>query len=151
MDLIGTKALDADVGHNATVHVAAVGCLDLCTVDLYKWNEPLTKNTTFADLAVAGRIADYDGYADGVVTWTTVRSADTGEVEFIGSVPEFKPTGSVTPNTIYSLAVKDAGASKVYMVANFDNAPLPMGSALDSIIVTLRYRPASQSLAVFIS
>jgi len=94
--------------------------------------------------------ATYTGHADKTITWLTPSIADDGHVEVIGTVPEFRPTDAVTPNTVFGAIIIDAGPVML-LGGRFDDAPLPMESALDSIVITVRYRPDDQSIAVVVS
>lgn len=93
----------------------------------------------------------YTGHADKSITWLAPSVGDDGVVEVIGTVPEFRPTDAVLPNTVYGAIVINTGATEVYMGGRFTDGPLPMESALDAILLTVRFRPSDQSLAVVIS
>jgi len=126
----------------------AGGLLD-ATVDLYQTPIAVTPETPLATFTAA--VATFTGYAQGVVTWELPTVADDGEVEVIGTLPIWRPTDGVTPNQIYGMFIRlDVGGS-LAMAGQFDTPPLPMISALDSIICTLRYRPASGTLVVTVS
>jgi len=92
----------------------------------------------------------YTGHADKLITWLAPSVADDGSPECIGTVPEFRPTDGVTPNSVFGALVIDSG-SVMMEGGRFDDAPLPMNSALDSILVTVRLRFLSDSLMVVIS
>lgn len=94
--------------------------------------------------------ATYTGHADKLVTWLAPSIADDGTPECIGTVPEFRPTDAVTPNTVFGAILIDAGA--VMMEGGrFEGGPLPMESALDSILITVRLRFTDISLMVVVS
>jgi len=107
------------------------------------------RNSTLAALH-AGE-ATFDGYAAQSVTWSTPSRADDGAIEVVGTVPEFRPTGAVTPNSIYYWYLTDTAATALYLAAGFDSPPLPMGSTLDAIVITLRWRPNNLGLFVVVS
>lgn len=135
VQMIGNDAADVLIGDDAIAATLA-GVL----VGLFQTDITVDRDTTLAEL-VAG-IATFDGYAQEVVTWGPATINDAGEIEFQGLVGEFRPTGSVTPNTIYGYYVQVPGGGGALLFAGrFDNPPLPMGSTLDNIIVTLRWRP----------
>lgn len=92
----------------------------------------------------------YTGHADKLITWLPPSIADDGSPECIGTVPEFRPTDDVTPNTVYGLIIIDSGGV-MFEGGRFDDAPLPMESDLDSIVVTIRLRFLDNSIAVVIS
>jgi len=92
----------------------------------------------------------YTGYADEVITWLAPSVADDGTIEVIGTVGEFRPTDGVTPNSVYG-ALLLTGAGVLMMGGRFDDAPLPMENATNAILLTVRFRPADQSIAIVIS
>jgi len=92
----------------------------------------------------------YTGHADKLITWLAPSIADDGSPECIGTVPEFRPTDAVVPNTVYGMIIIDSG-SVMFEGGRFEDAPLPMESALDSILVTVRLRFLDNSIAVVIS
>lgn len=145
MNLVSNTGFDAAAAANVIA-----GELATATVHLGQVNQVIDRNTTKADLTP--NEADFDGYAAGTVTWLTPSIADDGNVEVVGTVPEFRPTGSTTPNSIYTLWVLSAvTGTPLCFAAMFDNAPLGMGSTSDSILVTLRFRPQNGGLVVVIS
>lgn len=117
-------------------------------IHLFKNDLAVDENTLEADLTEA----DYDGYAAGPVTWGTATVADDGEVEVVGTVPVFVPTGDTTENQVYGIYLMIGDTTPVfYGVGRFENAPLNMSSTEDSLLVTVRYRPKSQSLVAVVS
>lgn len=117
--------------------------------DLYKTPIDLTTNPPLATFQAA--IADYAGYAQGVVTWDTPSVSDDGTVEVIGTYDQFRPTDSVNPNGIWGVYFTAAIGGALVFFGQFDTAPLPMASALNQITITLRYRPADQSIVAYVS
>jgi hypothetical protein len=145
-DLITTEDFDLTAGANVIA-----GVLALSVFQLVKTNLAMDRNTTLADVTDATNKANYNTYADGVITWSAATRADDGAIEWIGTVPEFRPTDGVVPNDVFGGALINAAGTKLQAVCEFDGAPFPMRSVLDSLIVTLRYRPAGGSLVVTIS
>jgi len=92
----------------------------------------------------------YTGAGDEAVTWLAPSIADDGTVEAIGTLGEFRPTDAVTPNTVYGAILLSAGGAYL-MGARFEDGPLPMESAADAILLTMRYRPGENSIGVVIS
>lgn len=84
-------------------------------------------------------VADYDGYADEAITWSAATLADDGSIELIGTVGEFRPTGSTVENTITAVLHCSAGGAVLHG-ASVGGEGLPMNSALDSVIVVPRVR-----------
>jgi len=92
----------------------------------------------------------YTGHADKLITWLAPSIADDGSPEVIGTVPEFRPTDGVVPNTVFGALLIDSGF--VMMEGGrFEDAPLPMESATDAIVITVRLRFLEGSIAVVIS
>jgi hypothetical protein len=128
--------------------VATGGPLALATLDLEQ-DTQAWDTVTLADL-VAGK-ATYTGYVQGVITWLAPSVADDGTPEIVGTIPEFRPTDSVTPNTIYGVYILNAGGTKVYFAGPMNSGPVPMGGVLDSLLITLRIRVTAQGLLVVTS
>lgn len=149
LELIATQDCDIDVGASAISHAAAAGKLDLVNIQLNKAGTVLDRDT--AKATIDGLIADYDGYADGVVTWSAATKSDDNKLEYQGTTTEFRPTGAVANNNIGSIAVYNTAKTKVYFVANIEGPGMPMRNTLDNIRVTLAWRPSSQSLCLIIS
>ncbi len=149
MILIGTEAFDLAIAANGLVAAAGVGALHLAKVDLFQTNIAVDRNTPLGTLVAA--IATFAGYAQGVVAWNAPSRADTGEIEVVGILPEWRPSDSVTPNSIYGLYMTNAVGGALLAVGLFDNPPLPMNSALDAIIATLRWKPKTGWAEVTVS
>lgn len=110
---------------------------------------PLNNDTTFAELVAAN--ADYGGYAQANIDWMEPSIADDGQVEVVGTVPEFRPANDDTPNDIIGCYISNAANNDAYFVGNLDGQPLPMNDVTDAIILVVRYRPATGSLTVAVS
>jgi len=128
----------------ADVVTAVTGELTGAEVELFQNDILPTPETPLGDYT----LATYDGYAAQAVTWLAPSVADDGSVELVGTVPEWRPTGSVTPNVIYGMLLLTAGGA-LRAALRFDDAPIPMGSTLDSLITTIRFRaPCGGTVAV---
>lgn len=149
MLLIATQQLDQDVGAAAVGAVAAVGPLNGAKVRLSKRNGAYARTTTLADGATFN--ADYGGYADALITWGPATVGADGELEFRGSVPEFRPTDATASNQIYGMEVVNAAGDKLYFVGAFDQAPRLMRNPLDAMEIDLRYRPRGGGLVAVLS
>lgn len=125
---------------------AVTGALIGAEVELFKSDTTPTPTTPLASYT----LADYTGYAAGAVTWLAISIADDGSYEVVGTVPEFRPTGTATANNIYGWILTD-GAGVLLAAARFDNPPLPMEDTLDSIILTVRVRVTPTGLAVAVT
>lgn len=94
--------------------------------------------------------ATYTGHADKEITWLAPSISDDGIPEVIGTVPEFRPTDSVLPNTVFGALLLDAG--HIMMEGGrFEEGPLPMESALDAILITVRLRFDMVSMMAVVS
>lgn len=85
--------------------------------------------------------ATFTGYAEQAVTWSAPTIGTDGLMEAVGTVPEFRPTDAVTPNSIYGAYLVD-GDDSLAAVGRFDDAPVAMGSPLNKIELTVRFIPA---------
>jgi hypothetical protein len=143
-NFITTQAYDL-----AAIADVVAGDLALATIQLIKTNLALDRNTAVADVLAAA--ADYTGFALGVITWLAPSIADDGSIECVGTVPEFRPTGTVIQNQIYGCAMLDSTGAVLYGVCSFASGPYPMQSALNSILLTVRYKISAQGLIVTIT
>lgn len=98
-----------------------------------------------------GAKATYTGYAKAAVTWHNVSRADDGSIELVSAPITFRPTDAVAPNSIYAWWLEDAGAAILYAAEAFSPGPLPMNSAMDELVLVIRYRPASGFISVVVS
>jgi len=143
MDLIGNDVDDIQI----LTDISGVGdFLAAAVVGLYKNDVVPSRDLLLA----AYTTADYSGYAEEAVTWLVPSVADDGEVEMVGIVGEFRPTGAVIQNTVFGIVLKTAGGELV-QAARFDLPPLPMGGVDDSILVTLRVRLTLAGMVVTVS
>ncbi len=109
----------------------------------------VTQARVLADFVAAK--ATFTGYVKTAITWLAPSVADDGTVEVVGTVPQFRPTDAVNPNMIQGCWIEDSAAADWYFAGIFDNQPLPMNSALDAMIVTVRFRPRTNSFVVVVS
>jgi hypothetical protein len=145
VDLVGNNAFDVRVAADVIA-----GDLATATVHLGKSNMTIDRNTTKADLTATE--ANYTGYAAEAVTWLAPSLADDGNIEVVGTVGEFRPTDAVVDNAIYTLWVLSATTgTPLCFAALFDDGPLPMAGPLNSIVVTLRWRPETGGLVAVVS
>lgn len=143
-DLVFTEDGDIDIAHDVIA-----GRYALSVLKLIKTNLALDRQTALADVLLAS--ATYTGYADGVLTWLATSRGDNGAIEVVATIPEFRPADAVAPQDIYGAALINAAGTKLQAVASFGDPPLPMRSALNAILATLRYRPEGGSLVVLVS
>jgi len=144
MDLVSTQVLDLAIADDVTT--AVTGSLIGAQVGLFQNDITPLRTSVVGDFTQA----TYTGYALANVTWSAPSVSDGGDVELIGTVPEFRPDDAVTPNTVFGFLLVD-GAGAYIMGARFDDPPLPMGSALDVIIVTVRVRIPSGGIASIVT
>jgi hypothetical protein len=133
--------------HRAANDVA--GLLDGVKLALFQAPMDIGEATTLAELVA--NVATFTGYVKTALVWDTPSVADDGTVEVVSHTITFRPSDAVTPNQIWGCWIEDSTAAFVYFAGQFDNAPLPMTSALQQIIVTVRYRPASDTLVITVS
>ena len=128
------NAVGSDTTHSTLQH----GTVRLCTADI-----AYDINTTLAD--INSNSPTYQGYADGTATFAAPNLSADGVVESLGSVHEFRPTGSDSPNTIFGLGFI-LGDGSLGFTGRFDNAPIPMVDTTSVIQLTLRYRPEQDGI-----
>lgn len=92
----------------------------------------------------------YTGHGNEQITWLTPSIADDGTPEVIGTAGEFRPTDDVTPNSVYGVLIVTSGGDLVE-AGRFEDAPLPMQSDTDAILITVRLRFIGDTIGVVIS
>jgi hypothetical protein len=144
MELVGNEHIDELIAADATGSSSfAFGALHNMRVDLFQADITPTRVTALSDYTAG--IADYNGYGHETATFGVPSRADDGTIEVLGTVPEFRPSDALAPNTIFGLWTT-LGDGSLGFAARFDNPPIPMQDALDQITVTLRYRPTNGGL-----
>lgn len=144
--LLQTQDLELDLAFDGLTGVVpgrvSLDVLELCQTDMvYDRSTPLA--------AVQAGIATFTGYASGVITWGAPTVDANGEVEVIGTVPIFRPTDSVTPNSIFGCYITNAAKSKLHFLARLANpGSIPMGGALNALLLTVRWRVGKPGNAV---
>lgn len=143
MNIVGNEAWALGITADAIA-----GTLAANKVALYQSNTIPSPARPLSDYTEA----TYDGYAKKSVTWSAPTRSDDGFIEVVGVIAEFRPTGSVTPNSIYGVLLVDTTGAILYGAARFDDpVPLPMNSTLDQILITLRIRITPGGLVVTIT
>jgi len=94
--------------------------------------------------------ATYVGYAAIALTFGVPSVSDDGNVESICTAQVWRPTNSVTPNTIYGFFIDD-GAGVLLAGGTFDTGGLPMNSALDVINTVVRFRMDSTGMVSIVT
>lgn len=125
------------------------GYLKLTTAALFIGDVPVGPDTPYSAFELGK--ANYAGYAPGAITWSAVTRADDGTIEFLGTVPEFRPTDGVSPNMIRGVYVRNGVPDNWVCAVRFEDPGKPMESTLDSIRLTIRYRPGNDTLVDVIS
>lgn len=129
------------VGMNALSFAALLaltttdGPLDGAKLELYQNNLDPSPTDVIGDYT----IADYTGHAVKTITWLAPSISDDGIAEVVGTAAEFRPTGTTIMNTIFGVMLED-GAGALMGASKLSNAGLPMQSALNSILLTVRIR-----------
>lgn len=93
---------------------------------------------------------DYAGSATEAITWLAPSTADDGTPQVVGTMDEFRPTDATDPEFAFGLVVQASDNSYIG-AARFDNGPLPMQSALDSILATIAYRVSDGGIVFTVS
>jgi hypothetical protein len=125
------------------------GYLTGVKLGLYQAALDITSSMTIA--AIHAAQATFTSYVKTALVWDTPSVADDGTVEVVSHSITFRPTDAVTPNQIWGCWIEDSTAALLYFAGQFDAAPLPMINALQQIIVTVRFRPATNTLVITVS
>lgn len=125
------------------------GFLAGCKLCLYQNVIDIGPGNTHADFVA--NVANFAGYAKAALVYDTPSVADDGTVEVVTHALTFRPSDATVPNVIWGCWIEDSTAAILYFAAQFDGAPLPMQNALQQIIVTVRFRPASDTLVITVS
>lgn len=150
VEVMGNDYLDLELAADATTSASTTfGVLNKLKVDLFKADIVPARDTPLGTYQAA--VADYDGYGSATVTWNGPSRSDTGKIEVVGTVPEFRPTGTTTPNTVFGFFTTTFGDNSLGYAGRFDDAPIPMEDALDAIVLTLRYQPHAEAAGVVVS
>lgn len=119
----------------ADMLTAVTGSLVGVVANLFTNDVAVDEDTIAADLTAA----TYTGNGTEAVTFNAVSESDDGVLEVVGIAGEFRPTDAVIPEMVYGYWLVN-GAGVFLGAGRFDDGPLPMESALDSIIITPRLR-----------
>lgn len=125
------------------------GYLKTVKMCLFKGDVAVDPNTPFADFDTGK--ADYTGYTEAAITWSPITRADDGSIEYLGVCLPFRPTDSVKPNMVRGAYVKNMAGDNWVCAVRFPDQGIPMQSNMDSLALTLRYRPAAPSILEVIS
>lgn len=123
--------------------------LEGAKVHLTKTAIDINIGTTLAELAAEE--ADYNTYASQVLVWDDPSVADDGTVEVTCAALVWRPTDAVDPNMIWAAYITNGASSVLYFANQLDEAPVPMNSTLDQMIMIVRYRPASQTVVTILT
>jgi hypothetical protein len=118
-----------------TVTLPGPGDLNALKVDLYQTDVPLSPNNVLADFTA--HVADFTGYAEGVVAWDKPLIGSDGSIECIGSLPEWRPTDAVKGQVIYGLYAVGATGGNLLFAVKFDPPGLPMNGPLNAILLSI--------------
>ena len=135
--------LDRALG-DTQASVTAAGYLHLGLVKLFQ--NPLAINQSLTLAEVNAAIATYTGYADVAMTLGAPTVAADGTVEVLSQAITWQASDAVAPNIIYGVAITDAAGTHLFFAAQFAGGPKPLQTALQVIRMTIRYRPATQSV-----
>jgi hypothetical protein len=123
------------IGADSVLFNATVG---LCSVGL-TWG----RGVTLAQVLAAE--PGYSGYARKAVTWNAASRDVAGNIQALGTVPEFRPTNGNTPAIIQGIFVLSSSST---LLANgpLDDAPVALTDQFSNVIVTLAWKPTSGGL-----
>jgi hypothetical protein len=137
---LGRAANDVNVG------TTNPGVLYAAKVHLGQSNLAIDPATAYA--ALSAQEATYTGYTAEALTWDVPTTSADNTVESVSTPIVFRPSDAVVDNAIYNVWISNTGSTAWYYAGQVAGGPLPMASALDQIIVTIRFRPATGSICV---
>ena len=146
MQFDGSAALDAALLASAT---GTGGILNGAKVGLTKALVDFDPNQPPGQ--VGTNECDYAGYARAAVTWNAPSISDDGQLEIVGTVPEFRPTDATVDNNAYQAFLVDSAGAKYLGSGQLDGNPIPMGTTLDALVVTMRFSVGSGGSVVSVS
>jgi len=146
MELISGPDLIASMLASAT---APGGALNGAKCHLTK--EPVTVGKDTPIQAFLDAEADYAGYAAALITWLAPSIDDAGQPELVGTVPEFRPTGTDPENICYVTFLTDPTNAKLLLFGQLVEGGVGMASTSDSLLVTVRVRPNATGASVIVS
>lgn len=136
------ELLNAASGADTTDYGFLVGMkADLCQTD-----QPYDANTLLSS-CTAG-VCNYDGYAQKTLVWNKPSLSTDGTLELVSGSVTFRPTGSNTPNLARGVYCTINGSGSLGMCAPLTAAPVPMGSTLNLIELTLRVRVSPSGISL---
>lgn len=117
---------------------------------LYKVETDINQNTLLSTMTA--NKATFTGYVKTALVWGAPSIADDGSVECVAAPLPFRPTDSAGGDqVIWGCWIEDSTAAVLQFAGQFDLPSPPMNGPLDTMLVTVRYRPASQTVVVLIS
>jgi len=146
MDLVALPDLVASMLATAT---GAGGVLLGAKMHLTKSQVDISGDRTAPDFDAAE--ADYAGYAAQVITWLAPSISDIGQSEIVGTVPEFRPTGTDPENICYQCYITNAAGDKLLLAGPLADGGVSMASPNDSLLVHPRVRPTATGATVIVS
>jgi len=130
----------------ANADVLLAGYLLIAKLHLGQTALAITDATTKA--ALDGQEATYNTYAAQVLVFGVATVNQAGQVEVLAAPLTFVPTDGVTPNNIWNLWITNNANTVLLFAGQLDTAPVALNSPLNSLELTVRYRPATNTFVV---
>lgn len=148
MEFASTESLDLGMasvgtGNATTTHNLWHAIVRLCTLDMTP-----DRDTDLATLN--DNSATFTGYAQKQITWLAPSRATDGSIEVVGTVTEWRPSDDAEPNNIFVIYAVNVAGDLVF-AGRVDDPPIPMQDNLDSLLLTIRWRPATALVGSTIS
>ena len=89
-----------------------------------------------------------DGYGRKVITWNKPERLANGSIGCVGTVAEFRPTGSNSPALAYNIFIVDSTGAKLLGAAVLDDSPVPMADKNSALVVTVIFNPITGGLVI---
>jgi len=106
----------------------------------------VARNNVLADFTSKELVND--GYGRKVITWNKPERLANGTIGCVGTVAEFRPTGTTSPGLAYNAFVVDSTGLKLLASCTLDDAPVPMADTHSALVVTVIYNPQTGGMVI---
>ena len=147
MQLQTYEALDIPVAGNATgSDTTLLNPLLSASIGLCASSVSITRTNVIADFTA--HESTFDGYARKVITWNKPERLDNGTIGCVGTAAEWRPTGSTSPGSVYSIFITGSTSTTLMAAGALDDAPVPMEDAHSALVVTVIFNPVTGGIII---
>lgn len=138
-DVLDERIVNGEINQAPGADSVMFSCsIGLCSINL-AWG----RGITLAQLT-AGE-PGYSGYARKAVTWNAASRDAAGNIQALGTVPEFRPTNGNVPATIQGIFGVLSNGSLGFC-GPLDDAPVALNDQFSNLVVTIAWKPTSGGL-----